>query len=122
MNLILIAWLVSTPQDSAETLRARAALAWSFAEAELPPRLPPYAEQYPRAVAQRVPLIVWVGQPARPLAGCFATECTTFPNVHPPAVVLGIPHAAGLLRVDLPGTPSDEQIQSRLASTPPLPR
>jgi hypothetical protein len=119
--------LVATPAAAADLpdaarLKARAALALAFAA----PAPPTYAEQYARAVKETMPLVVWVGQPARHLADCVCVECDSFPDtVAAPAVVVGVPVGGSLRRIDLPGRPSDAAVRAALRGLPtaadPLP-
>ena len=111
MSSVILAVFVFLFQPSPEAARyrARAALALAFADV----RPPTYPEQSARALRQRKPLVVWVGQPARPVSGCLGVACDTFAGVEAPAVVVGLPMGPGTLRrVDLPGRPSDEAIRA----------
>ena len=116
--LILVAFALVTPVHAADpaALRARAALALAFA----PPRAKPptYAEAYRTATDSGKPLVVFVGQPAKPLAGCVCVAVEAFPQTDRPAVVVGVPAGAGFRRVDLPGKPDAAAIRAA-AGTPP---
>ncbi len=94
---------------AALTLKARAALALAFAAP------PSYADRYAEAVADGRPLVVFVGQPVRAVPGALGVALATFPDASRPAVVVGVPAADGLRRVDLPGTPTDAAIRAALA-------
>jgi len=121
MTTVILA-LTLTPAaglaPDAARLKARAALALAFADA----RPPTYPEQHARAVREGKPLVVWVGQPARPVGGCVSVGCDSFPGAQAPAVVVGLPMAGGQLRrVDLPGEPTDAAVRDvvRAAGAPP---
>jgi hypothetical protein len=119
MNTLFCTLILLTPAapTDAPRLRARAALALASA-----PKRPGYAEQYARAVREGKPLVVWVGQPVRPLGGCLGVGCAAFPGTAQTAVVVGLPTADGLRRVDLPGTPNDAAVRAALKAVeaPPL--
>lgn len=110
--LIATALLLTSPVQAVEpeTLRARAALALAFAPAK-----PTYAESYRQAVAEAKPLVVFVGQPAKELAGCVCVAVDSLPQADSPAVIVGVPSGSGLRRIDLPGRPSSERIRAALA-------
>ena len=107
--LIVLALLSTSPASAVEpeVLRARAALALAFAPAK-----PNYAASYKKAVAEAKPLIVFVGQPAMEVVGCVCVAVEAFPEADSPSVIVGIPSAAGLRRVDLPGKPTRESIRA----------
>ena len=111
----LAAATTATAAPDAARLRARAALA--LAVADTPPVGDNYPEQYNRAVREAMPLLVWVGQPARCVPGCVCHEAGTFPGVSGAAVVVGLPAGGQTLRrVDLPGRPTDTAIRAALAT------
>jgi len=114
--LIVSAILLVSPAPAVEpeVLRARAALALAFAPAK-----PTYAESYKKAVAEAKPLLVFVGQPAREITGCVSVAVEAFPEVDSPAVIVGLPSAAGLRRIDLPGKPTMESIRAAVKSASP---
>jgi hypothetical protein len=120
MNTLFCTLVLLTPAapTDAPRLKARAALALAFA----PSKRPSYSEQYARAVREGRPLVVWVGQPVRALGGCVGVGCATFPGTAHAAVVVGLPTAGGLRRVDLPGTPNDADVRAALKAieAPPL--
>lgn len=115
MTTIFLATILSAvPVDSSKrvdepTLRARAALALAFAD----PR-PTYSGQLEKAVRERKPLLVWVGQPARHIGECVCFECEVFPGVGKEAVVIGIPAGDRLRRVDLPGIPTEAEVREAI--------
>lgn len=99
MRSILVLMLVSNIAVSAEPgdrLRAKAALALAFAP-------PTYAEQYAKAIQEKKPLVVFVGQPAKPVGSCVCVACESFADVKTDGVVIGLPDGAGLRRLDLAG-------------------
>lgn len=99
-----------TPAADAVTVRARAALALAFAA----PAPPTYAEQFATALRDGKPLVVWVGQPVRPVGGCVCVGCDVFPGADGVAVVVGIPTATGVRRIDLPGRPTDAAVRDAI--------
>lgn len=112
MSAILMSSLLISAPAEPEVLRARAALALAFA-----PSKPTYAASYQRAVAEAKPLIVFVGQPAAAIPGCIAVSVEAFPETTAPAVIVGVPAAAGLQRIDLPGKPTREAIRAATGRT-----
>jgi hypothetical protein len=106
--LILLANASVSAEPDAARLRAKAALALAFAP-------PTYAEQYAKAIQEKKPLVVFVGQPAKPVGNCVCVACDAFPDATPAGVVIGLPDGAGLRRVDLPGEPTAERIREALA-------
>lgn len=113
--LILTALAMASPAAAVEpeVLRARAALALAMAAPK-----PNYAESYKQAVAEAKPLVVFVKQPVRELPGCICVGVEAFPDLKDSAVIVGVPGADGLRRVDLPGTPTAAAI--RAAASPKL--
>jgi hypothetical protein len=108
--MVLFGFTGIASADDSATLRARAALALAFAPADTKP--PTYAEQYAKALKDGKPLLVWVGQPVRPVIGCVAVRLDEFPGVGPEAVVVGVPTGRTLRRVDLPGKPTDAAVKA----------
>jgi hypothetical protein len=81
---------------------------------------PSEAELYGRAVREGVPLLYFVGQPARPVAGCLSYPCSDFPGVAGPAVVVATPRGEMLWRsAALPGAPTDAAIFAALRPAAP---
>jgi hypothetical protein len=118
MTTIVLALILLPVHSSPEAarLKARAALALAFADA----KRPTYPEQYARALKERKPLVVWVGQKVRPADGCVSVACDSFPGVGAPAVVVGLPTGDGkLARVDLPGQPTDAAVRDALRAAVP---
>jgi hypothetical protein len=101
--------LAAEPTDT-QRVRAKAALALAFAP-------PTYAEQHAKALKEGKPLVVFVGQPAKIIAGSVLHNCEVFPDVPKRGVVVGLPDGTALRRVDLPGTPSEDSIRQTLTIT-----
>lgn len=120
LTLILIP---TTPRATAQEparLRAKAALALAWSASV--PRGETYGARYAVAVRESKPLLVWVGQPARPMIGCIHHEVAHFPGTGRVAVIVGVPTGMGTLhRVDLPGRPSDADIRAALGSITVIP-
>ncbi|QEL14890.1 hypothetical protein [Limnoglobus roseus] len=109
--MVLILANVSAAGEPMERLRARAALALAFAP-------PTYAEQHAKALKAGKPLVVFVGQPAKALAGCVCVACETFPDMAGEGVVVGLPTGTTLRRIDLAGKPSEANIRGAIGTTP----
>ncbi|MCZ2341041.1 MAG: hypothetical protein LC104_04500 [Bacteroidales bacterium] len=116
MALLMLSLMANTTlaQEPAR-LRAQAALALALAEPARPQAT--YQVRYQLAIRESKPLLVWVGQPARPVRGCIHHETDTFPGTDTVAVIVGVPTGTGMLhRVDLPGCPQDADIRAALAT------
>lgn len=111
--VMLVLAMPAMAADDLPTLRARAALALAFVDA----KPPTYAEQYAKAVREGKPLVVWVGQPARPVTGCVGVRWDEFPGVGAEAVVIGVPAGTQLRRVDVPGRPTDAAVRAAIRAT-----
>jgi hypothetical protein len=82
---------------------------------------PGEAELYDQALSKGRPLVYFVGQPARPVAGCLSHACGSFPGVAGPAVVVGVPGGGVLWRAaTLPGVPSESAIVAALRPAAPV--
>lgn len=110
--LIMLSNAAIAAEPDAARLRAKAALALAFAP-------PTYAEQYAKAILEKKPLVVFVGQAVKPVGSCVCVSCESFPDAKPAGVVIGLPDGTGLRRVDLPGEPTAETIQTTIASAKP---
>jgi hypothetical protein len=77
----------------------------------------PYPPAYAASLADRRPLVVFVGQPARDIPGMRSITVASFPDAAAPSVVVGVVHAGGMERTDLTGLPATPVIQA--AVTPP---
>jgi hypothetical protein len=106
MIALILSLTLAVPVD-APTLRARAALAIAFADA----KPPTYEQQLAKAIREGKPLVVWVGQPVRHVGGCVCHGCDSFPDAGKEAVVIGVQVGNRLIRVDLPGRPSESTIR-----------
>lgn len=109
MMTLILSLTLAVPVD-APTLRARAALALAFADAK-PAK---YEEQLAKAIREGKPLVVWVGQPVRHVGGCVCYGCDSFPDAGKEAVVIGVQVGNRLVRVDLPGRPTDAMIREMI--------
>ncbi len=110
--LILMSNAAIAAEPDAARLRAKAALALAFAP-------PTYAEQYAKAIQEKKPLVVFVGRPIQPVGSCVCVACDSFADVKTEGVVIGLPDGGGLRRVDLPGEPTAETIQTTIAAAKP---
>jgi len=63
-----------------------------------------YADAYRISLRDGKPLVVFVGQPSREVAGCRTCEVPAFPSARVPSVVIGVPDGVGAMdRVDIGG-------------------
>jgi hypothetical protein len=76
----------------------------------------PYAAAYAASIKDRLPLVVFVGQPARELSGMRSISVPTFPEVTGQCVVVGVVRDGEMVRKDLGGTPAAPDIQAVIAS------
>ena len=109
--LILLSNIVVAAEPDA-ALRARVALALAFAP-------PTYAEQYAKALREKKPLVVFVGQPVKHIGNSVCVACESFPDSMEKGVVIGLPDGTGLRRVDLAGEPTVTRIESAIAESRP---
>src|SRR3954447_185081 len=63
----------------------------------------------------RLPLVVFVGPPAREVTGARSISVATFPDAAAPSVVIGVVRDGQLMRKDLGGTPATPDIQAAVA-------
>jgi hypothetical protein len=75
----------------------------------------PYPAAYAASLRDRLPLLVFVGQPAREMSGARAISVTTCPNATAPCVVVGVVRDGEMYRKDVPGAPATQEIQSAIA-------
>jgi hypothetical protein len=75
-----------------------------------------YDAAYAASLKDRIPLLVFVGQPAREIPGARSIAVTTFPEATGPCLVVGVVRDAAMYRKDLGGTPSTSDIQVAVAS------
>jgi hypothetical protein len=78
-----------------------------------------YRNAYAASIRDRQPLVVFVGQPARDVAGARTITVPEFPEAAGPCVVVGIVRDGEMSRKDLDGSPSTPEIQA--AATPATP-
>jgi hypothetical protein len=75
-----------------------------------------YAAAYRVSLLDAQPLVVFVGQPERLLAGCRTVSVPSFPHAVGPCVAIGIPDGMGTMsRFDLPGLADVAAIRNRVA-------
>lgn len=86
------------------------------ARAEPSPNPTPYPAAYAASLADRQPLLVFVGQPAREVAGMRSITVDSFPEATGPCVVVGVVRGTELLRQDLTGTATATDIQTAVTS------
>jgi hypothetical protein len=72
----------------------------------------PYPAAYAASMKDRLPVLVFVGQPAREVPGTRSISVSTFPEATAPCVVVGVVQNGEMLRHDLAGTPSASDIQA----------
>ena len=75
-----------------------------------------YPAAYAASMKDRLPLLVFVGQPAREVSGTRAIAVTTFPNATAPCVVVGVVRDDSMFRNDLGTTPTTPDIQAAIAN------
>lgn len=75
-----------------------------------------YDKGYKRAVKEGKVLLLWVGQDAKPVAGCVSVRVDGYKRAASPGVVIGIIDSDGELSrfADIAGTPSAETIRAVL--------
>jgi hypothetical protein len=76
----------------------------------------PYPAAYAATMKDRLPLLVFVGQPAREVSGTRSITAKTFPNAAAPCVVVGVVRDGEMFRKDLGTTPTAPEIQAAVAS------
>ena len=81
----------------------------------------PYPEAYAASMRDRLPLLVYVGQPAREMAGARAISVKTYPDAAAPCVVVGVVRDGEMYRKDVASTPATQEIKSAIValSAPP---
>jgi hypothetical protein len=80
------------------------------------PAVDPYAAAYAASLKDRLPVLVFVGQPAREVSGTRSVTVETFPNATAPSVVVGVVRDTEMVRKDVVGTPATPDIQAAIAS------
>jgi hypothetical protein len=79
------------------------------------PAANPYPAAYAASLRDRLPLVVFVGQPAREVPGARSVAVATFPEAAAPSVVVGIERGGEMAREDLGGSPAAPDIQAAVA-------
>lgn len=79
----------------------------------------PYPAAYHASMKDRLPLLVFVGQPARELAGTRSISVETYPNAAAPSVVVGVVREGEMYRKDVSGTPAHQDIQNAITALTP---
>jgi hypothetical protein len=80
------------------------------------PNVDPYPAAYAASLKDRLPVLVFVGQPVREVSGTRSISVTSFPNAAAPSVVVGVVRGEEMVRKDVGGTPSPTDIQGAIAS------
>jgi hypothetical protein len=75
----------------------------------------PYAAAYAASMRDHLPVLVFVGQPAREVSGTRSIAVTTFPDAAATCVVVGVVRDGGMVRKDLGGTPAAPDVQATVA-------
>ena len=84
--------------------------------AQAEPGVDPYVAAYAASMKDRLPLVVFIGQPAREVAGTRSVAVTTFPNAAASCVVVGVVRDGEMFRKDLGSTPTTPDIQAAITS------
>lgn len=69
-----------------------------------------YDMAYRLSMKKRLPLVVFVSQPLRRIAGAVCVRVDEFQDVEGRAVVVGLPDGKSMKRLDIPGSPTDSVI------------
>jgi hypothetical protein len=80
------------------------------------PSIDPYPAAYAASMKDRLPVLVFVGQPAREVSGTRSISVETFPAAAAPSVVVGVVREGEMVRKDLGGSPTPTDIQAAIAS------
>lgn len=76
----------------------------------------PYATAYAQSMTDRLPLLVFVGQPASEVPGTRSITVKEFPGAAAPSVVVGVVHEGQMVRADLAGAPAAPDVQAAVAN------
>jgi hypothetical protein len=79
------------------------------------PSANPYPAAYAASLRDRLPLVVFVGQPAREVPGARSIAVTAFPEAAGPSVVVGVVRGGEMVREDLGGSPAAPDIRAVVA-------
>ena len=91
------------------------ALAVSVAARAEPAVVDPYPAAYTASMKDRLPVLVFVGQPAREVSGTRSITVSTFPDAAAPSVVVGVVRGEEMVRKDLSGSATTPDIQAAIA-------
>jgi hypothetical protein len=80
------------------------------------PAVDSYTAAYAASIKDRLPVLVFVGQPAREVTGTRSVTVPTFPNAAAPSVVIGVVRGEEMVRKDLSGSATAPDIQAAIAS------
>src|SRR6516162_7375194 len=75
-----------------------------------------YRKAYAATMKDRLPCLVFVGQPAREISGTRSIAVKTFPDATSPCVVVGVVRDGEMLRKDFGSSASTQDIQAVIAS------
>src|SRR5262249_10268973 len=79
----------------------------------------PYTAAYAASMKDRLPVVVFVGLPAREVSGTRSVSVEKFPDAAAPSVVVGVVRETEMVRKDLSGSATTTDIQSAIASLAP---
>jgi hypothetical protein len=80
------------------------------------PDINPYPAAYAASMKDRLPVLVFVGQPAREFPGTRSIAVRSFPDAVAPCVVVGVVRDREMVRKDFGGAPTTPGIQATIAS------
>lgn len=80
------------------------------------PGVDSYSAAYAASMKDRLPLLVFVGQPAREVSGTRSIAVKTFADAAAPCVVVGVVRDGEMFRKDLGSTPTTPDLQAAVAS------
>src|SRR5258708_8129679 len=81
----------------------------------------PYPAAYAASMKDQLPLLVFVGQPAREISGARAISVTSCPNATAPCVVVGVVRDGEMYRKDVPGMAATQEIKGAIPALSPPP-
>jgi len=76
----------------------------------------PYPAAYAASMKDRLPVLVFVGQPAREVTGTRSISVPNFPAAAAPSVVVGVVRGEEMVRMDLAATAAAPDIQTAITS------
>jgi hypothetical protein len=74
----------------------------------------PYPTAHAASMRDRLPLLVFVGQPARDVSGTRSISVKTYPDATAPSVVVGVVRDGEMYRKDVSGTPAVDEIRGAI--------